>query len=102
VPAVELTNVFDLLSLAQHHTLERLEDTCVAVLAADLDALWGDYREDFCTVLSLEAAVTRQDDGVTDLPVVAEMKRAIRESEQEVDKRLDALQIMVDEALSGA
>jgi hypothetical protein len=99
VPAVELTNVFDLLSLAQHHTLERLEDTCVAVLAADLDALWGYYREDFCTVLSLEAAATRQDDGVADLPVVAEMKRAIRESEREVDKRLDALQIMVDEVL---
>jgi hypothetical protein len=102
VPAVELTNVFDLLSLAQHHTLERLEDKCVTVLAANLDALEGDYREDFGAVLRDEAAATRQDDGVADLPVVAEMKRAIRESEQEVDKRLDALQAMVSEVLSGA
>lgn len=77
IPVVDTSNVFELLSLARMHELERLEDRCVKVIGFHLEELSS--RPEFDLVLKEEACEIQQggDLRVADVPLAAEIRRVI-------------------------
>jgi hypothetical protein len=104
IPAVDVENVFDMLELSRDHNLDKLEDTCVKVMAANLETVA--YQAEFQSLLHREASeiVQSGDVQVTDIPIAAEMKSAISKQEhlsrKERRTRLELLQQLVMETVA--
>lgn len=98
-PSVDMNNVFELLGLARSHGFERLEEFCVDVIGQNLKkfASSDELRE----VLAQEASGIAQsgDVNVIDLPLAAEIRRAILKRGSPDDRllHLDLLQSLVQE-----
>lgn len=80
MPAVNAENVFEMLSLARIHGLDRFEDKCVEVLAFNLETLADSPMLQH--VLKEEISQTEQkgDVRVTDVPIAAEIRSNIRKA----------------------
>lgn len=102
VSLVELENVLDLLLLARSYGFDKLEDCCIGVVALHIDKLVS--SDDLRSILTEEAAEISQggDVRVPDVPVAAEIRRAIKEADfddEDRNARLEVVQFLVDEAL---
>jgi hypothetical protein len=103
IPAVDSDNVFDMLELARIHSLERLEDRCVHVLAWNL-MLFATHPR-LVEVLAKDALeiVQTGDVRVIDVPIAAEMKSVISKQEElsreERMNRIVLLQKVVQQVL---
>jgi BTB/POZ domain/Ankyrin repeats (3 copies) len=76
-PGVTLETVWDRLALARADQLERLEETCVEVIAHNLESLLD--HPGLIEVLEDEISQIQQDDLIVDIPIAAEIKSSLRE-----------------------
>jgi hypothetical protein len=103
IPAVDVDSVFDMLELSKSHGLDKLEDRCVEVMAANLETVV--YESDFRAILVREASEIAQsgDIRVTDVPIAAEIQSAISKQEyltrEERQQRLKLVRRVVAKAL---
>ena len=100
IPAVDEDNVLEMMSLAKRHFLERLENKCTEVIGRCLKSLG--HTAEFLHLLREELADTVQggDVHVADVPIAADIRRAIRQSQDaEHEEKLQLLQQAVESAL---
>jgi hypothetical protein len=105
IPAINKDNVLEMTFLAKLHNLERLEKKCIEVIAGhDLKTLA--HQAEFVDMLQLELAdiVQGGDVRVADVPIAADIRRAIRNQSQNDDEekqeKLQLLQQAVESALT--
>jgi BTB/POZ domain len=103
-PIVDTKNVLELFELSRIHSLDRLEECCIQVMARDLEILAQDPR--LLEFLANDASAITQtgDIQVTDVPLAAEMKSELLKQKvtcrAERASRLELLQYMVNKALT--
>jgi len=84
VPAVTVENVFDMLQLGQLYGLERLQEKSVEVLGRNIEAFVE--SDEFIGVLREEACNIVQGGKVVDVPLAAEIRRAIYTCKEEMTR----------------
>ncbi|GKY92232.1 hypothetical protein MPSEU_000194400 [Mayamaea pseudoterrestris] len=100
ISVVVADNAMDLISLAREHDMEKLEERCVEEIAANMEFFADD--EVLFSLLHDEAKDIKQggDERVIDVPLAAEIRRAIKnrfaDMDDERDANLAALQLLMD------
>jgi hypothetical protein len=99
IPAVHNDNVFDMLTLAKLHGLERLERACLEVIGTNLESLV--HRPEFHQLVRQEVTDITQggDVRVADVPIAADIRRVINQSQEKRNEKLQLLQQAVESAL---
>ena len=99
IPAVDEENVFDLFQLSKMHSLDKLEDKCVQVMAWNLESLASRYEMHDIIVQEASQIIQGGDIRVTDVPIAAEMKSAISKQDGLSRERRTRLLQMVQEVV---
>ena len=99
IPALDKDNVFGMLSLAKLHGLARLECSCVEVIATNLESLVNLPEFHQCLCQEVRETIQGGDVRVLDVPIAADIRRVINQSQEKRNEKLQLLQQAIESAL---